>query len=435
MKKNFMAIASLLIAAMLLVVSCAPEVNVEGKVEDGLVEAVIGLGRSAKDIDISNGDKNALIKYEYKMTAAWKSTDTKAPIYGEVSSFTKLPTTKNDTGYGISERVPNVTLGSVTPGLWNIEVNGYCNDKLVLQGKASAYFNGSGTAATVFVAPVSDKGNVSVTITLQMQDLENSQTANYDRIKYAFTNLAGNSSIVEEVETNHVMTATSPSGNVNTYTANVTVKSGFNTVTFSLPGYENGKGGITKTFLAIPGVDVTITGSVTPAEFVAGTADIKVLSIDGGKVTVAAKTGTGSANVVDEDVTVKPAEGNTPAVIVTVKKLANGGTYTFTYDASSADDIIHTTVGLAEGEITRSYQWYVGEKKITNETESTFDFTETVAGDYNVTCVATVSFTKDGQDYKLQTSATLANVRVLEALPQSEPTTEPEESESPAEGQ
>ena len=84
MKKNFMAIASLLIAAMLLVVSCAPEANVEGKVEDGLVEAVIGLGRSAKDIDISNGDKNALIKYEYKMTAAWKSTDTKAPIYGEV---------------------------------------------------------------------------------------------------------------------------------------------------------------------------------------------------------------------------------------------------------------------------------------------------------------------------------------------------------------
>ena len=44
MKKNFMAIASLLIAAMLLVVSCAPEANVEGKVEDGLVEAVIGLG-------------------------------------------------------------------------------------------------------------------------------------------------------------------------------------------------------------------------------------------------------------------------------------------------------------------------------------------------------------------------------------------------------
>ena len=34
MKKNFMAIASLLIAAMLLVVSCAPEANVEGKVED-----------------------------------------------------------------------------------------------------------------------------------------------------------------------------------------------------------------------------------------------------------------------------------------------------------------------------------------------------------------------------------------------------------------
>ena len=36
MKKNFMAIASLLIAAMLLVVSCAPEAKVE---DDGLVNA------------------------------------------------------------------------------------------------------------------------------------------------------------------------------------------------------------------------------------------------------------------------------------------------------------------------------------------------------------------------------------------------------------
>ena len=52
MKKNFMAIASLLIAAMLLVVSCAPEANVEGKVEDGLVEASFGVAYG-KDVTVS----------------------------------------------------------------------------------------------------------------------------------------------------------------------------------------------------------------------------------------------------------------------------------------------------------------------------------------------------------------------------------------------
>ena len=48
MKKNFMAIASLLIAAMLLVVSCAPE----AKVEDGLVDASFGVAYG-KDVTVS----------------------------------------------------------------------------------------------------------------------------------------------------------------------------------------------------------------------------------------------------------------------------------------------------------------------------------------------------------------------------------------------
>lgn len=415
MKKNFMAIASLLIAAMLLVVSCAPEANVEGKVEDGLVEAVIGLGRSAKDIKITDDYAGTDITYKYTLKAAWKPEDTGAPIYGEVATEKELFTTTS-----FSETVSNKSLGKVTPGLWNIEVKGYCKvndvEKLVLQGKASAYFNGTrGEKATVFVAPVSDGGTVSVTIKLKMQDLEDTEVVKYDKIGYAFTNLAGNSSIVEDPATTHEIIVDSTTGHVNTYAeTTVNVKSGFNTVTFSLPGYESGKGGITKTFLAIPGVPVTIEGSVTPAEFVEGTAEIKFLSIEGGNVTVAAKTGTGSAAVADEVVTIKPA-GETAAVTVTVKKLANGGTYTFTYDGSSEDDNINNTVGV---NATRSYQWYVGEKPIDGATGSTYDFTESVAGDYNVTCVATVSFTKDGQEYNLRTSATLANVRVLEATPQ-----------------
>lgn len=417
MKKNFMAIASLLIAAMLLVVSCAPEANVEGKVEDGLVEAVIGLGRSAKDIEINN-NSNATIKYKYSLQPAWSSNDTKAPIYGAVSDI------ENEMGviegsYGITTDVPNVVLGKVTPGLWNIHVIGYNGEKKVLEGKASAYFNGSGTKATVFVAPVSTEETVSVTITLKMQHLGSDD---YNKIGYSFTNLNGSSVTSGDTPMTPSSEATSPE-NVKVYTKTVSVQSGFNTVTFSLPGYEVikddgtkevSKGGITKTFLAIPGVDVTITGSVTPAEFVEGKADIKVLSINGGSVTVAAKD-ENTAGVGDEEAIIKPAdETGAGEVKVPVKTLANGVTYTFTYDGSSEDDNINTTVGLNANQITRTYQWYVAGGKIDGATKSTYDFTETAAGLYNVTCVATVSFTKDGQLHQLQTSATMPYVRVLE---------------------
>lgn len=433
MKKNFMAIASLLIAAMLLVVSCAPEANVEGKVEDGLVEAVIGLGRSAKDITIANKDNAvAHITYKYSLQPAWSSKDTGAPIYGAVSD-NEAEMKPIDGSHNIDAVVSSVSLGKVTPGLWKIHVIGYNGDKKVLEGRASAYFNGTSTNATVFVAPVSDEGNVEVTITLKMQDLEDSTSATYDKIEYAFEKLAGGSSIVSPTS-NWVMSATPASNNVNTYSATVTVKSGFNTVTFSLPEYEVkkedgttevSKGGITKTFLAIPGVPVTIEGSVTPAEFVEGKADIKVLSIEGGNVTVAAASG--SARVEDEDVTVKPAEGKNPAVIVTVKKLANGGTYTFTYSNSHSDNNDPTFSAAIAGatNLERKYQWYVGSKKMTNATTSSFEFKETAAGDYNVTCVETVSFKIDGQPYELQTSATMPNViRVLEAPAQNGSTPE-----------
>ena len=406
MKKNFMAIASLLIAAMLLVVSCAPEANVEGKVEDGLVEAVIGLGRSANDIDFTSGNKNAQINKKKTKTPAWNSSDTGAPIYGKVENETPIEGT-----FTILQSVDEVKLGRVTPGLWNIHVIGYYNEKKVLEGKTSYYFNGSGTKATVFVAPVSSTDDVSVKIELKMQDLGSD---NYNKIDYSFKNFNGTTvSSDTPMKPSTDPTVTHPAG-VKVYKATVNVKSGYNTVTFSLPGYNEGKGGITKTFLAIPGVEVTITGSVTPAEFVEGNAKIEVLSIDGGEVKVTDASGSTPEY---EEAIIKPADDTTNSSAVTVKvmKLANNVTYKFEYDGSDADDIINTTVGLKTDDITRKYQWYVAGKEIRGATGSSYDFKETAAGLYNVTCVATVTFTKDGQTYNLQTSATKAYVRVLEA--------------------
>ena len=73
MKKNFMAIASLLIAAMLLVVSCAPEANVEGKVEDGLVNASFGVAYG-KDVTVAEND-NVDIHYTYTLLPKWSELE------------------------------------------------------------------------------------------------------------------------------------------------------------------------------------------------------------------------------------------------------------------------------------------------------------------------------------------------------------------------
>ena len=51
MKKNFLAIASLLIAAMLLVVSCTQEV---APVDNGLVNVTLSTSISGKAITVSN---------------------------------------------------------------------------------------------------------------------------------------------------------------------------------------------------------------------------------------------------------------------------------------------------------------------------------------------------------------------------------------------
>ena len=67
MKKNFMAIASLLIAAMLLVVSCAPEAKVENNdVANDLVDVKLSVA-FGKAVKIDTADE-ARIQYKYTLT-------------------------------------------------------------------------------------------------------------------------------------------------------------------------------------------------------------------------------------------------------------------------------------------------------------------------------------------------------------------------------
>ena len=64
MKKNFMAIASLLIAAMLLVVSCSQESVVPEN--NGLVEAKLSVGYG-RGLSVSGDTKTDNLTFKYSM--------------------------------------------------------------------------------------------------------------------------------------------------------------------------------------------------------------------------------------------------------------------------------------------------------------------------------------------------------------------------------
>ena len=210
-------------------------------------------------------------------------------------------------------------------------------------------------------------------------------------------------------------TVTSPA-NVKEYEATGTVRSGFNTVTFSIPGYN---GGITKTFLAIPGVTVEITGSVTPAEFKDGKAEIVVLNMNSGSIAVEKKSDK-DPSITTETYNVGPNKQET----VTIYNLKSGVDYLFTYNAADNTDAI-TKTSQDGYNLTRAYKWYVGGAKQTEALDdgTTFTFHESDPGDYNVTCVETITFTKgtgnNAVTHKLLASTTFEVVRVLSATTQS----------------
>ena len=79
MKKNFLKIAALLVAAMLLVVSCSQEVKAPEN--NGLVEASFSVGFD-RDIKIEDF-KGTGITYVYSVTPNWDKLTTGVEPYGE----------------------------------------------------------------------------------------------------------------------------------------------------------------------------------------------------------------------------------------------------------------------------------------------------------------------------------------------------------------
>lgn len=399
MKKNFLMVASLLIAAMLLVVSCAQEVKAP---ESDLVEARLGLayGRDVS-INVDTVENTNVITYKYSLKPMWGQLNNGTKIFGEKTDENIAES------FGVSDTVENVDIGPVTPGLWEIHVKGYADGKIVLEGKTSAYFVKSGSnTATVFVSPVVTDAKETVKINLVMEDL-GSDGKNV--INYTITNLASNSttgpialSKTKNADASYTYKAMTESKE------GIEVSAGYNTITFTTSS-SAGEGGITKTFLLIPGLSVTISGSVYPAAFETGKASIKVLIMKG--ATLGIKNG---ETTVTEDNTDK------------VFKLTNGGSYSISVDDSalSLNDI---TSGLPAGTISVSpiYKWYVNGNVVSDGISAdgkTLTFSNTAAGDYTVTCTIEYDYTytdkKDGTGtvtYKAIGDASLGNVRVLPA--------------------
>lgn len=399
MKKNFLMVASLLIAAMLMVVSCTQEVAPKNE----LVEAKIGLayGRDVEiAVDSAVTDKK-VITYKYSLSPKWNQLDKGTKIFGEV---TDEPI---DNSYGVSDPVNNVNIGPLTPGLWEITVKGFAEGAQVLEGKTAAYFvkNGNNTA-TVFVSPVNTDAKVNVKIELMMEDLGDDGR---NDISYSVSNLA------KGTTTDFVSLSKTENGDASyTYKAmtgeneGIQLTAGFNTITFRTSATA-GEGGITKTFLLIPGLPVIIKGSVYPAAFETGTASIKILNMTG--ATLGIKNGDDN---VSEDADDK------------VYKLTKGTSYSISVD-DRALNLNDVTSGLPAGTITgvTTYTWYVNGVKVTtglSNENKTLSFSRAAAGDYTVTCTIEYDYTytdaKNGtpnttKTYKAIGDASLGNIRVL----------------------
>lgn len=379
MKKNFLAIATLLIAAMLLVVSCAPEAKVE---DDGLVNASFSVAYG-KDVTVAFNSA-VKINYTYSLEPEWNT------LTSGVEPFGKQTNQPLATDKGISEPFEKTNLGRVTPGLWKITVEGKIGDKVVMKGSTKAYFrNGNNgnedkridaiTSATVYVAPVNNVTKGKLSISIQMEDLGDGNDIGVNAIE---CKLDGNTSV--ELTRN----ATPGKENVYTYSATKNdVTSGYHYITFTVPGYD---GGVTKSFLMLPGSasttggnDVEITGSVVPSKFATTGASINVINIPDKVITVG--SGVGAKEF-------KGTDPYDPYIATALTVPVSIGTYTKPTDLPEGTRLTDPTyTWYVNGVNDGSYNAETGEITIPNE-----------PGDYTITCIISVTYyDADGLEYTI----------------------------------
>ena len=396
MKKNFLKVAALLIAAMLMVVSCTQEI---APVNNELVEARLGLAYG-KDVTVIVAD-GAVITYTYELAPQWSAVNNGTEIYGATKKEEPI---NNGTTYKLSDPVTDENLGEVTPGLWKITVRGYTGyvdennkGKQVLFGSNNAYFVNGASAATVIVSPVISEGEGTVEITLEMQDLGDGEDISKNAINCTIHNVTSGKDYAKTINGESVTSIplerakSTTKDNVYVYSLNLTdVKAGFNTITFSTPEAA-GEGGIVKTFLVIPGNNTEIKGSVYPAEFQTGKATIKTASISG-------------------SLSITGKEADSSRMYTLDKNTDN----TITINVGDCLTSLSNSLPAGATNTSTVYTWYVNgvlQSDVDNNTE--FTFNKVSSGDYTVTCIVEYSFSVGNDTYKWIGDDSLGKIRVI----------------------
>ena len=374
MKKNFLMVAALLIAAMLMVVSCTQEVAPKNE----LVKASFSVG-FGKDITIKDYEGTG-IKYEYSLEPLWDKLSTGAEIIGEVTNE-PIADTKS-----IAQRITGQRIGYVTPGLWKVTVNGYSGytdaghkGTLVVTGETNTYFIKGKTNATVLVYPV-QTGNATLHLELEMQDLKDNNEIHVDVLKLDGKNLVD--TIVLKADAADVTVSNVSGANGNAaykYVKNVDLTEvGFFTIKVTVPNYD---GGYVRTFLAINGDTINVTGSVYPSQFIDSNLSIISVSVDNANLTI---EGTKDTN-------------NYYSGEITFTLNDDDNTYLDNIDDTEIGSLT-TSYGVSRVSVAKDYSWYINEKQVKGEgiSNETKEIKKTFApGVYSVSCVITYSVTFD----------------------------------------
>ena len=298
MKKNFLKVAALLIAAMLLVVSCSQEVAPKNE-DNGLVDAKLNIA-FGRDLSVKDDSKAEDFYLEYTTEYLWNNGT-------ESNGYTEGVVGDEPTGKKLEA---NGKIGWLTPGYWKITVNAYesnekgekVGNKAIFTGNTSAYFTSKIATATIYLEPVEANDN-SIEFDFFMQDL-----GAYDTdfvVKYSISrNVESVASGVKfnktaNNETNEVIPVNDGKGNQSEYKTKVTgLSSGYYTVTVAVyevkDGDETLKGGVTKGML-LAGNQAKVTGHIEPADYVGSSVNAYFIDVD---TTLVARAGAVSNNKV-----------------------------------------------------------------------------------------------------------------------------------------
>ena len=373
MKKNFLMVASLLIAAMLMVVSCSQEVK--APVDNNLVEVTLNTSAARGDLNYTGfGDsQNGSITYRYKLTAKWNQNN--------VSGADQVVgNTANHVVFSNGANATTQSLGFVSQGLWEVDVIGSIGKKDVLHGSTQVYFNKKNSSVTVYVKPINDSANARIELDVHVNDHD---TGSAYKLVYSIETVDGSPASgkvngSEVTLTNKDLTRDDgqlDSNGFRKWSAIVTdMTPGYYRVTVTMMNGTTKVGGLTKgVLLFAEDTSAKLSGYVNSSDFIEGTLNVHYPSVN---VEVKAGKITAGTHVFVEGEAASPS-------------------YDVTYTAEASIANSNSQAG------TPTYTWYADGVKLTgeNNTETyTAHYKQTEPGYKTVTCVVNYTFSVTGDD-------------------------------------